>query len=64
MDVAEGVTVTFDSYPNPDGPRRSEYGEYDEKKGYQIVIRYDHGINIEHVMASRTIPEFYPMLRY
>jgi NTE family protein len=59
VDVAEGMTVTFDSYPKTDGSRRSEYGEYDEKKGYQIVIRYDHGINIEHVMASGTIPESY-----
>lgn len=59
VDVAEGVAVTFDSYPKADGSRRSEYGEYDPKIGYQIVIRYDHGINIGHVMASGTVPEFY-----
>ena len=54
VDVAEGVTVTFDSYPKADGSRKSEYGE-----GYKNVIKYDRGIDIEHVMASGTLPEFY-----
>jgi NTE family protein len=59
VDVAEGVTVTFDSYPKADGSRKSEYGKYTPGKGYENVISYNHGINIEHVMASGTLPEFY-----
>lgn len=59
VDVAEGQTVTFDSYPKPDGSRRSEYGKYDENlERYQYVIKYP-GITMEHVMASGTLPEFY-----
>jgi NTE family protein len=52
VDVAEGVSVTFDSYPKPDGSRKSEYGN-------GIVINYDEGITIDQVMASGTLPEFY-----
>lgn len=59
VDVAEGVTVTFDSYPKADGSRKSEYGKYTPGKGYENVISYDRGIDIEHVMASGTLPEFY-----
>jgi len=51
VDVAEGMTVTFDSYPKADGSRKSEYGN-------EQVIRYP-GITIEQVMASGTLPEFY-----
>jgi predicted acylesterase/phospholipase RssA len=59
VDVLEGETVTFDSYPKPDGSRKSEYGKYDKKTGaYQHVIKYP-GITIEHVMASGTLPEIY-----
>jgi len=54
VDVAEGETVTFDSYPKADGLRRSEYG-----KEEKIVIRYDDGITTDQVMASNTLPEFY-----
>ncbi len=54
VDVAEGQTVTFDSYPRSDGARRSEYG-----KENKIVIQYNDGIGINHVMASNTLPEFY-----
>jgi hypothetical protein len=42
-----------------DGSRKSEYGKYTLGKGYENVISYDHGINIEHIMASGTLPEFY-----
>jgi NTE family protein len=59
VDVAEGVTVTFDSYPKADGSRKSEYGKCTWGKGYENVISYDHGINIEHIMASGTLPVFY-----
>jgi NTE family protein len=63
VDVAEGVTVTFDSYPKADGSRKTEYGSYLKKDGKELgfdhVIRYDDGITIDHVMASGTLPEFY-----
>ncbi len=59
VDVLEGKTVTFDSYPKADGSRKSEYGKYQkETRTYQHVIKYP-GITIEHVMASGTLPEFY-----
>ena len=51
VDVAEGVTVAFDSYPKADGSRKSEYGN--------CVISYNAGITIDHVIASNTLPEFY-----
>ena len=52
VDVTEGVTVAFDSYPKPDGSRRSKYGN-------GIVINYNEGITIDQVMASGTLPVFY-----
>jgi hypothetical protein len=54
VDAAEGITVTFDSYPKQDGSRRSEYG-----KELENVICYNDGISIDHVMASGTLPKFY-----
>jgi len=59
VDVAEGVTVTFDSYPKADGSRKSEYGNYNNESGYENVIDYSNGVTIDHVMASGTLPEFY-----
>jgi NTE family protein len=59
VDVSEGITVTFDSYPKVDGSRKSEYGNYEEGRGYENVINYNDGINIKHVMASGTLSEFY-----
>lgn len=59
VDVSEGRTVTFDSYPKADGSRKSEYGNYDERRGYENVINYNNGIDMRHVMASGTLPEFY-----
>jgi hypothetical protein len=58
VDVAEGVTVAFDSYPKADGFRRSEYKHRSNKEHKEIVIRYD-GVTIDEIMASGTIPEFY-----
>jgi len=58
VDVAEGVTVAFDSYPKADGSRKSEYKHKSDKKRKEIVIRYD-GVTIDQIMASGTIPEFY-----
>jgi NTE family protein len=65
VDVQEGATVAFDSYPDKDGSRKSEYGRYGSrfgggtKEGYEHVIRYDDGIELEHVMASASVPLFY-----
>jgi predicted acylesterase/phospholipase RssA len=59
VDAAEGETVTFDSYPKADGSRKSEYGKYTKETGYENVIKYDQGINIDHIMASGTLPVFY-----
>jgi NTE family protein len=59
VDVAVGVTVTFDSYPKADGSRKSEYGNYNNKSGYENVIDYSDGVTIDHIMASGTLPEFY-----
>jgi NTE family protein len=59
VDVSEGITVTFDSYPKVDGSRKSEYGNYEEGRGYENVVNYNDGINIKHVMASGTLSEFY-----
>lgn len=60
VDVADGVAVTFDSYPKTDGSRKSEYGKYLEQDGKEIgfehVIRYDEGITADHVMASGSYP--------
>jgi NTE family protein len=59
VDVAEGITVTFDSYPKEDGSRKSEYGDYNNESGYENVIDYSDGVTIDHIMASGTLPEFY-----
>jgi predicted acylesterase/phospholipase RssA len=61
VDIAEGITVTFDSYKKSDGKRKTVYyprGKYGHKPK-PIVIEYDEGITIEHVMASGTLPEYY-----
>lgn len=60
VDVAEGTTVTFDSYPKSDGSRKSEYGEFIEGlERHENVINYDDGIGIKHVIASGTLSVFY-----
>jgi predicted acylesterase/phospholipase RssA len=60
VDIEEGETVTFDSYS-----KRSEYGKYnDERKSeYKHTINYDHGLMVEHVMASASIPLLYDFQR-
>ena len=42
-------------YPKTDGSRKSVYGKFKN----EIVIDYNKGIDIQHVMASGTLPEFY-----
>ena len=57
IDAAEGTTVTFDSYENEKGKRETEYG--DSLLGKSIIIQYNEGIGIKHVIASSTLPEVY-----
>lgn len=65
VDVQEGATIAFDSYPDKDGSRKSEYGRDESRLGegtkeeYKHLIRYDDGIRLEHVMASASVPLFY-----
>lgn len=60
VDVADGLSVTFDSYPKADGSRKTEYGRYISQKGNEIgferIIKYDKGITSDHVMASGSYP--------
>jgi NTE family protein len=60
VDVADGLPVTFDSYPKADGSRKTEYGKYISQEGNEVgferVIRYDKGITSDHVMASGSYP--------
>lgn len=62
VDIQKGVVVTFDSYPKiiKNNDRKVDYlwqTEYDDEKG--LVIRYQKGISIEHVMASASVPIYY-----
>ena len=57
VDVAEGTTVTFDSYESDQGKRESEYGE--PHLGKSIIVHYDEGIKIKHLIASSSLPEVY-----
>jgi NTE family protein len=56
VDVADGATVTFDSYS-----KKSEYGRLNKGsyKSSKRAITYDKGIELKHVMASASIPLFY-----
>jgi NTE family protein len=60
VDVAEGIPVTFDSYPKEDGYRNTGYGRFISHNGKDIgfehVIRYDDGITPDQVMASGSLP--------
>ena len=60
VDVAEGLPVTFDSYPKEDGHKYTGYGRFishDGKDiGFEHVIRYDDGITSDQVMASGSLP--------
>lgn len=60
VDVADGIPVTFDSYPKEDGSRKTEYGRFisqNEKNiGFEHIARYDRGITSEHVIASGSYP--------
>jgi predicted acylesterase/phospholipase RssA len=62
VDIQKGVVVTFDSYPKivRNGDEKVDYQwqtSYDDEK--DLVIRYNKGISIEHVMASASVPIYY-----
>jgi NTE family protein len=67
VDIQEGETVIFDSYEKDPGNWKSEYGrqgkEYDKNRvnedAYEHVISYDKGIDVEHIMASLSVPLHY-----
>ena len=58
VDVADGIPVTFDSYPKEDGLRKTEYGRFvgNNNENLEHVIHYDKGITSDHVMASGSYP--------
>ena len=60
VDVADGIPVTFDSYPKEDGTRKTEYGKFLRHKGKEIgfehVVQYDKGITSDHFIASGSFP--------
>jgi hypothetical protein len=64
VDVLEGTTVVFDSYKKEDGTRKTEYGRYgpefarerNKGEGYEHVIRYENGIEVDFALASGSVP--------
>lgn len=60
VDVADGIPVTFDSYPKEDGSRKTEYGKFikhnDYEIGFEHVVNYEKGITSDHVIASSSFP--------
>jgi NTE family protein len=60
VDVADGIPVTFDSYPKEDGSRKTEYGTFIGHKekaiGFEHVVHYNEGITSDHVIASGSFP--------
>jgi NTE family protein len=60
VDVADGIPVTFDSYPKDDGTRKTEYGRFltdnDKEIGFEHVVHYDDGITSDQVVASGSFP--------
>jgi NTE family protein len=66
VDVEEGETVVFDSYPKEDGHRFTEYYQDDNSMEPQshpiegkIKISYDNGLMVKHIVASSSIPIHY-----
>lgn len=60
-DVAEGKAITFDSYEKGKDPNEKEIRQtvYEGSNQERIVIEYNEGIDMQHVMASASLPEFY-----
>jgi NTE family protein len=48
VDVADGIPVTFDSYPKEDGTRKTEYGRFlnrnNKEIGFEHIVHYETGI--------------------
>ena len=67
IDVQDGSTVVFDSYEKADGTRKTEYGRYgpefarerNDHEGFEYVIRYEDGIEVDFVLASGSVPVNY-----
>src|SRR5918994_2384082 len=69
VDAREGTPIAFDSYEkgkdlNGKEIRKTVYNGHgqsrqEEKQQQPIVIEYDDGIKIQHVMASASLPKFY-----
>ncbi len=68
VDVQEGATVTFDSYPKKDGFWKTEYGVsktlQDENNNGSPIYKFKHtiqydGIDSDHVIASAAVPIHY-----
>jgi NTE family protein len=65
VDVQEGSTVVFDSYEKPDGSHKTEYGRYGPEfahsgnEGFEHIIRYNNGIEVDFVLASGSVPVNY-----
>ena len=65
VDVQEGSTVVFDSYEKEDGSHKTEYGRYglefayNGNEGFEHIIRYNNGIEVEFVLASGSVPVNY-----
>lgn len=63
-DVLEGKAITFDSYEKCKdhhllNDKETRQTVYEGSNQERIVIEYNEGINIQHVMASASLPEFY-----
>jgi NTE family protein len=60
VDVADGIPVTFDSFPKEDGSRKPEYGRFlshnDKEIGFEHIVHYNEGITSDHVIASGSVP--------
>jgi len=69
VDIQEGSTVTFDSYPKHDGLRKTEYGkemtdsEPPKIKNPGYVINYENGIEMKHLIASASVPIHYDHMK-
>jgi predicted acylesterase/phospholipase RssA len=62
VDVAEGKTVTFDSYSKNNGYENTKTDLEKNINEKESEKKFNHaygGINIDHIMASGTLPEFY-----
>jgi NTE family protein len=56
----EKGSIKKDNHEEIEYEWKTEYGEYIAKeKRYENVLRYDGGIDIQHVIASCNVPEFY-----